>query len=95
MKDIAQTVAQVLVQVGATPAAIHPRARLQAELGLDSIDLTEAALLLEDAFGVALSDRELRRLSTVEELISYPRRQVGEATAQPALPIPMLHHIPF
>jgi acyl carrier protein len=46
----------------------HEQLRLIDDLGLDSLELMELALVLEDAVGLRLEENELRRLSTVRDL---------------------------
>lgn len=41
---------------------------LRTDLGLDSLDIIEFVLLLEDEFGIQISDRDADRLDTVEQV---------------------------
>lgn len=41
---------------------------LKTDLGLDSLDIIEFVLLLEDEFGIQISDRDADRLHTVEQI---------------------------
>lgn len=42
-----------------------------SRLGLDSLDVAELALKLEDEFGVTLDDALLGKLSTIDELTAH------------------------
>jgi acyl carrier protein len=46
----------------------HEMMRLTEDLGLDSLERTELALVLEDALGLRLETDELRRIATVRDL---------------------------
>lgn len=41
------------------------------ELGLDTLDLVEISLSLEEIFGIEVDDEEAEKLTTVDDLIAY------------------------
>jgi acyl carrier protein len=45
------------------------------ELGLDSLDVTELLMQLEERFGVRIPDHEAATLQTVGDAITYLERQ--------------------
>lgn len=49
-------------------AAGGPQTRLVEDLGLDSLELMELAIVLEDALGLRIEADELRHLSTVRDV---------------------------
>lgn len=55
--------------LGVTRAAITPEARLQEDLGLDSLGMVELLLAMEEAFGVSIPDEEAGRIATVAEAV--------------------------
>jgi acyl carrier protein len=50
--------------------------RLGDDLGLDSLDMVELVVDLEDAFDTAISDEEFDRWSTVGDVIDFIERIV-------------------
>ena len=46
-------------------------ARLVEDLGVDDLDLTEISMALDEEYDVELSEDELRRLSTVEQVARF------------------------
>jgi acyl carrier protein len=52
-----------------------------AELGLDSLDVVELVMDLEEEFGVPIPDEEVGRIKTVEDLIRFIGRPQGGAAA--------------
>jgi acyl carrier protein len=52
-----------------------------ADLGLDSLDLVELVMDLEEEFGVPISDDEAGRIKTVEDLIRLIERHRGGEAA--------------
>ena len=54
-------------------------ARLIAELGFDSLALAEIVFFFEDLYGVAITNEELLRISTIGELRAFVRAKVAAA----------------
>lgn len=51
------------------PTPIEPHARLEEDLGADSLDAIQLQLAIEEEFGVVIEDGELLRLITVGDLV--------------------------
>lgn len=51
--------------------AVTPEAKLREDLDADSLDATELIMNLEERFGMAISDEESQKLSTVQEIVDY------------------------
>ena len=52
-------------------SAVVPEARLREDLDADSLDATELIMNLEERFGMAISDEESQKLSTVADVVKY------------------------
>lgn len=52
-------------------AAVTPEARLNEELGADSLAAVELSMALEEAFGVSIADEDLPNLKTVGDIMNY------------------------
>lgn len=65
----------VLLWGGAWPMATDwkPEARLREDVGLDSLDHVEMVMLLEDEFGVNITDEEAQKLETVQQVVDLLR----------------------
>jgi acyl carrier protein len=63
---------------GATkpPAELKDSLRLNQDLGLDSLALTEMAFKLDDLFGIPIETREVMGVETVRDLKSFLRRKL-------------------
>lgn len=63
------------------PAVLKPEARLVDDLGMDSLDLMDMVLLLQNAFGVQLREekriRDVRTLADVYMLIGVIKQELG------------------
>lgn len=63
-------VERMLLRKGRNPAlVIQPRTRLQQDIGLDSIDLVELAINLEQRFHIEIADAEMEALRTVQNVL--------------------------
>jgi len=65
VKEIIQNKLQV------EPEKIRPDARLDADLGADSLDLVDLAMALEENFHLDIPEEELENIRTVGDVVSY------------------------
>lgn len=63
------------------PDALRPDAQLVEDLGMDSLDLVDMVLVLQNAFGVKLREeprvRQVRTLGDVYSLIASIKQEMG------------------
>ena len=83
-KPIERTTAekvQALVadHLGVRPEQVQPTASFAADLGCDSLDTVELAMLFEEAFGIEIPDDDLERIGTVNEAVATIERIKGGA----------------
>jgi acyl carrier protein len=67
--------------LGVAPAELDPDASLADDLALDSLDLVELAVALEDEIGARLPERTMRSVRTYGDLVATVTRLAGAATA--------------
>jgi acyl carrier protein len=68
-------------QKASRPIAAQPgTAKLIADLGFDSLAITEVAFLSEDLFRINVSNEELTQVQTLDDLRHFIRRKVTEPT---------------
>ena len=46
-------------------------AKLDADLGADSLDLVDLMMLLEDKFNLTISDEDAEKIKTVSDVVDY------------------------
>lgn len=79
---IDQQVGGVLVaHLGVDRARLTGSARLDEDLGLDSLALTEALLVLEDELDISIPDPVQEGLRTFDDLVAVVATQVGPGSA--------------
>lgn len=63
---------------------------LTRDIGLDSLDMVELALAVEDEFGIPLSDEQMANVRTVRDVVSHILVFVQGRSAPPASTVPSL-----
>ena len=59
-------------------ADLKPEARLVEDLKLDSIDMAEMLVLAEDAFGLKISDDEVKSMKTIACAVEYLDKRLAK-----------------
>ena len=72
MLDVAKKIKLVIAeQAKMKPEEITEKAKFTDDLGLDSLDMIELVMELEEEDGVEISDEDAEKMTTVGEAISY------------------------
>ena len=71
MTILEQITAMLAESFALSPDAVTPDARLEADLGINSLELAELALRCDEEFGVEIDDDDIHRLITVGDVASY------------------------
>ena len=79
--EIFETIKSHLVGRGIDEDAIVPDADLASGLGLDSLDVVELTLALEERYGIEVPDEELENVATVRDAIELIEAKVSTAAA--------------
>lgn len=70
-------VRDVIVETaGCEAAAVTPEARLNEDLGADSLAAMELIMALEEKLDIEIDDAELDQFKTVNDLVSYLETKV-------------------
>ena len=56
-------------QAGCPPEIVKPDSKLVADLGMDSLDLIETCMAVEEEFEVMIDDEEAERYATVGDIM--------------------------
>lgn len=55
---------------------INETSMLQADLGLNSLEMVEIVIAFEDAFHIEISDRDLTKFVNVKDIVDYLEMRV-------------------
>ena len=70
--EILEQIQSILAEsFGLSVDEITPDARLEADLGINSLELAELALRCDEEFGVDIEDEDIHRLITVGDVARY------------------------
>jgi acyl carrier protein len=68
--QITERVIAALIEFGEEPENVKPDSRFE-ELDIDSLDLVELAQLIEDEYGVEVTDAEMDKIKTVRDVVAF------------------------
>ena len=71
MNIMEQITAILAESFGLSPDEIQADSRLEADLGINSLELAELALRCDEEFGVEIEDEDIHRLITVGDVANY------------------------
>ena len=70
--NVDERVKEVIIeQLNITEEECVPAAAFIDDLGADSLDIVELIMALEDNFGMDISDDDLAKIRTVQDIITY------------------------
>ena len=70
--SIMEQITEILVETfSLEPEEVTADARLEADLGINSLELAELALRCDEEFGVEIDDEDIHRLITVGDVANY------------------------
>jgi len=83
-----QAILDILVkQTGVNRAQLTPQARIQADLGADSLTIAEMILLLEDRFTFSIPDEYWDKVATVGDLFELVAKLKTNPAAAATYPL--------
>lgn len=65
----------IIETLGCDEESVTHEANLFEDLGADSIDVIEIAVIIEEEFGLQISNEEAERLKTIKNLVQYVDRR--------------------
>lgn len=70
--NVMEQITEILAEsFGLSPDEIQADSRLEADLGINSLELAELALRCDEEFGVEIEDEDIHRLITVGDVANY------------------------
>ena len=66
--QVTERVISALVEFGEEPENVKPDSRFE-DLDIDSLDLVELAQVIEDEYKIEISDAEMEKITTVQDVV--------------------------
>ena len=66
--QVTERVISALVEFGEEPENVKPDSRFE-DLDIDSLDLVELAQVIEDEYGIEISDPDMEKIETVSDVV--------------------------
>jgi len=74
--QIAERVIAALVEFGEEPGNVKLESRFD-QLDVDSLDLVELAQVIEDEYGIEITDTEMDQIKTVQDVVAFVSERQG------------------
>jgi acyl carrier protein len=74
--QVQERVISALVEFGEEPENVKPDSRFE-ELDIDSLDLVELGQVVEDEYGVEITDADMDRIATVQDVVELIAERQG------------------
>ena len=68
--EVQERVISALVEFGEEPENVKPDSRFE-DLDIDSLDLVELAQVIEDEYKIEISDAEMEKITTVQDVVDF------------------------
>ena len=69
--------AVIVEQLGVKPDEVKPEASFRDDLGVDSLDVVEFIMALEEKFSIEIPDEDAQKMETVNDAIKYVENKMN------------------
>ena len=69
--------AVIVEQLGVKPDEVKPEASFRDDLGVDSLDVVEFIMALEEKFSIKIPDEDAQKMETVNDAIKYVENKMN------------------
>ena len=70
-KEIYAKIVEIIQEHDSSKLHITPELNLKEELGVDSVDLMEFIINLEEAFDIEIPDEDMDNFKTISDVVTY------------------------
>lgn len=71
MSNLERVKEVIMENLGVDEDELTEETNLVEDLGIDSLDMVELAMELEDEFDMSIEDEEMEKLATVKDIVEY------------------------
>ena len=68
--QVTERIVSALVEFGEEPENVKPEARFE-DLDIDSLDLVELGQVVEDEYGIEITDADMDKIETVQDVVDF------------------------
>jgi acyl carrier protein len=68
--QVSERVISALVEFGEEPENVQPDSRFE-DLDIDSLDLVELSQVIEDEYGIEITDKDMDEIATVQDVVDF------------------------
>jgi acyl carrier protein len=68
--QVQERVIAALIEFGEEPENVKPDSRFE-DLDIDSLDLVELGQVIEDEYGVEITDKDMDGIATVQDVVEF------------------------
>ncbi len=77
-EEILEGVKEIFLEkLGVDPEEIVLEAKIQDDLGADSLDQVEVVMALEEKFNIQIPDEDAEGIETIQEVVDYISKKIG------------------
>ena len=78
MSPIEEKIIEIIMeQLDVVKEECVPEASFLDDLGADSLDIVELVMAMEENFGIEISDEELTKIRTIQDVIDFIKQKRG------------------
>lgn len=70
-KEIYAKIVEIIQEHDSSKLHVTPELNLKEELGVDSVDLMEFIINLEEAFDIEIPDEDMDNFKTISDVVTY------------------------
>jgi len=79
-QDVFTIVKNILVrELEISEDKVTPDARIQEDLGADSLDVMNITMRIEDEFDIKIPDEDITKIQTVQDIVDYINSKIQSA----------------
>ena len=81
--EILKKIQEILLEkLGKAVEVVSEEDRFEKDLGLDSLDVIDLVMFVEDVYGIRIEDEEIENLSRVRDLVDLTLRKLEEMESE-------------
>jgi len=81
--EVLKKIQEVLLEkLGKAVEVVSEEDRFEKDLGLDSLDVIDLVMFVEDVYGIRIEDEEIENLSRVRDLVDLTLRKLEEMESE-------------